>query len=453
MYGQLTLLVIASIVSPTIIAIAGIVVAVVVVIGGVLVYRSGKNKGTKAPSSAGQTDWQRQSQLGGAGGWNQQAMGNNMGGVNSDAPSWAQQSQQMGQAGWNNQGMGMAQQGQQGQPGTWSAGQDVPSQVPSWAAQANQATPSWGPQNNPNSTQQASWQGAQQSSSPSWAAQNSQPQQPQPAAPPRGNQGFQTAQGPQGGQAPWDVNQPIAAQDSWGMQVPGMAQNQGMQQPQTSYGGGNASASSWNQPGIAGAGGAKSAQSGPNDAWSAGIPQAPQGQHAPLSGNNALGGFSAVPANGPAQAPSWQQNNGFGQAGQAGMMSGNAGGRQAPSFAENTMMSGVDNDRTILRAPGTGLGVVRVEEGKEPGREYEIRKDSLSIGRSRESDIFLEDLAVSRLHASIVNQGNGNYALKDEGSANGTKINGQLVGKYQTFPLQDGDRIQLGQTVLVFGHR
>lgn len=108
----------------------------------------------------------------------------------------------------------------------------------------------------------------------------------------------------------------------------------------------------------------------------------------------------------------------------------------------------------IAGQPGMqGVGMVRVEEGKEPGKVYEVRKDSLSIGRSRESDIFLEDLAVSRLHASIVNMGNGSYALKDEGSANGTKVNGQLVNKYQTYPLQEGDKIQLGQTVLVFTKR
>lgn len=116
------------------------------------------------------------------------------------------------------------------------------------------------------------------------------------------------------------------------------------------------------------------------------------------------------------------------------------------------MMPG-DADKTMLRAPGMGSGYVRVEEGKEPGRAYEIKKDALSIGRSRESDIFLEDLAVSRLHASIVSMGNGEYALKDEGSANGTKVNGQPVGKYQTFPLKEGDKIQLGQTVLVFMRR
>ena len=95
---------------------------------------------------------------------------------------------------------------------------------------------------------------------------------------------------------------------------------------------------------------------------------------------------------------------------------------------------------------------MRIEEGKEPGRVYEIRKETLSIGRSRESDIFLEDLAVSRLHASIINMG-GNYALRDEGSANGTKVNGQTVNKYQPYPLQEGDKIQLGQTVLVFARR
>jgi pSer/pThr/pTyr-binding forkhead associated (FHA) protein len=101
--------------------------------------------------------------------------------------------------------------------------------------------------------------------------------------------------------------------------------------------------------------------------------------------------------------------------------------------------------------PQNRLGIVRVKEGKEPGRIYEVRKGELSIGRSRDSDIFLEDLAVSRLHAKIINEGNSNYALKDEGSANGTKVNGQLVNRNQKHPLQEGDEIQLGQTVLVFG--
>src|SRR5947209_10660144 len=121
-------------------------------------------------------------------------------------------------------------------------------------------------------------------------------------------------------------------------------------------------------------------------------------------------------------------------------------------------MENPDGDRTLLRpsgAPAAGsqgrLGIVRIEEGKEPGRIYEVRKESLSIGRSRERDIFLEDLAVSRLHAYIINRGGGTYALRDEGSANGTKVNGHKVNKDQLLPLNEGDKIQIGETVLIFG--
>jgi len=144
-------------------------------------------------------------------------------------------------------------------------------------------------------------------------------------------------------------------------------------------------------------------------------------------------------------SPSWQQQG------------PSNGGPFYPIGAGQDMAGtyGGESDKTVFRnaGPQSRLGVVRVEEGKDPGRIYEVRKESLSIGRSRESDIFLEDLAVSRLHASIVNMGSGNYGLKDEGSANGTKVNGQLVPKNQTYPLNDGDKIQLGQTVLVFGKR
>jgi hypothetical protein len=183
------------------------------------------------------------------------------------------------------------------------------------------------------------------------------------------------------------------------------------------------------------------------DAW--GQP-AQQNQQQPQSGwQGAMGAgqqpMSPPPGSNMAQ-PGWQQQQGYpASQGQQGY----GMGVEMP-----------DSDRTVLGpvggrapvAPG-GTGMVRIEEGKEPGRIYEIRKESLSIGRSRESDIFLEDLAVSRLHASIINMGNGNFALRDEGSANGTKVNGQPVSKYQPYTLQDGDKIQLGQTVLVFGHR
>ncbi len=94
--------------------------------------------------------------------------------------------------------------------------------------------------------------------------------------------------------------------------------------------------------------------------------------------------------------------------------------------------------------------MIVVRQGKEPGRIYEVRKDRLTIGRSRESDIFLEDLAVSRLHTTVGRDESGRYLLRDENSANGTYVNGQRVAEHV---LEEGDEIQVGQTVLSFVRR
>ena len=79
-----------------------------------------------------------------------------------------------------------------------------------------------------------------------------------------------------------------------------------------------------------------------------------------------------------------------------------------------------------------------------------MSKDRLTIGRHRESDVFLEDLAVSRLHTTISHDPSGRYILRDENSANGTYVNGQRVSEQV---LKDGDEVQVGQTVLVFQQR
>lgn len=79
-----------------------------------------------------------------------------------------------------------------------------------------------------------------------------------------------------------------------------------------------------------------------------------------------------------------------------------------------------------------------------------IRGDRLTIGRSRDSDIFLEDLAVSRLHATIYRADNGQYVVRDENSANGTTVNGQRIGEHV---LEESDEIGVGQTTLGFAHR
>ncbi len=106
--------------------------------------------------------------------------------------------------------------------------------------------------------------------------------------------------------------------------------------------------------------------------------------------------------------------------------------------------------------PGAGraaasAGAVFVErEGKAVGTEYPLRKDRVTIGRHRESDIFLGDLAVSRLHTTVLRDPSGQLIVHDENSANGTFVNGQRITDHV---LREGDVVQIGSTVLVFQRR
>ena len=73
-------------------------------------------------------------------------------------------------------------------------------------------------------------------------------------------------------------------------------------------------------------------------------------------------------------------------------------------------------------------------------RDYEIDKDSISIGRKHGNDIQLNDLTVSGRHALITQMGDNAY-VDDLGSTNGTLLNGGRIAKSQ---LKHGDTIQTG---------
>ncbi len=169
-----------------------------------------------------------------------------------------------------------------------------------------------------------------------------------------------------------------------------------------------------------------------------------QGAAAPPSGP----GWRPAQPTMPAPSPAQQGGGGWG--GQ--QMNGGWGG---PAAAANQPGGGWDGGMPAAGAWGGApaaqrLGVLVVRQGKEQGKTFELRKDRMTVGRSRESDIFLEDLAVSRLHTTILQDGAGRYLLRDEGSANGTYVNQQRVSEQI---LEDGDEIQVGQTILVFGWR
>ena len=90
--------------------------------------------------------------------------------------------------------------------------------------------------------------------------------------------------------------------------------------------------------------------------------------------------------------------------------------------------------------------VLRVVSGFNPGKEYFYEK-AASIGRVESNDVVLVEPGVSRNHCRIEDD-HGVFMLKDLGSANGTRLNGELCKENEV--LRDGDYVTLGQITLQF---
>lgn len=93
-----------------------------------------------------------------------------------------------------------------------------------------------------------------------------------------------------------------------------------------------------------------------------------------------------------------------------------------------------------------GRALLVVKRGPNAGSKFFLDAEGASIGRHPDSDIFLDDVTVSRRHAEI-NRPDGGFALQDVGSLNGTYVNRERVEKS---PLRSGDEIQIGKFKLVF---
>ena len=80
------------------------------------------------------------------------------------------------------------------------------------------------------------------------------------------------------------------------------------------------------------------------------------------------------------------------------------------------------------------------------GKRHELADRALVLGRSRDSDIPVDDPNVSRRHAEIRHE-NGAYWIVDLGSTNGVTVNGERVKRAK---LEPDDRVVLGTTELRF---
>lgn len=88
-----------------------------------------------------------------------------------------------------------------------------------------------------------------------------------------------------------------------------------------------------------------------------------------------------------------------------------------------------------------------VQRGPKAGSRFALSTDVVTAGRHPESDIFLDDITVSRRHAELRRLADGTWLACDTGSLNGTYLNGERV---DTAILQNGDELQIGKFKLVF---
>ena len=95
------------------------------------------------------------------------------------------------------------------------------------------------------------------------------------------------------------------------------------------------------------------------------------------------------------------------------------------------------------------MATLTIMQGGEVGKQFEISNHESSIGRSPECDFVLDVAAVSRRHA-IVTRDKDLYLIRDNGSRNGTIVNGhQIEGQAQ---LRDGDQILICDVLIEFHH-
>jgi len=95
------------------------------------------------------------------------------------------------------------------------------------------------------------------------------------------------------------------------------------------------------------------------------------------------------------------------------------------------------------------MGALNVIGGADRGKRFDLTLPETRIGRGADQDVVLSDIAVSRRHITVLQEG-PRYRLRDLGSGNGTLVNGQRI---DTVLLNDGDHIELGNTVLRFNQQ
>ncbi len=102
------------------------------------------------------------------------------------------------------------------------------------------------------------------------------------------------------------------------------------------------------------------------------------------------------------------------------------------------------------RAPGPGPDTPVFAIRKGPGAAI---GNFISVGRTRNNDVVILDVSVTKFHAMFTQDASGNFLVQDAGSRNGTWINGvkvPTVAEGAPIPVKTGAEVRLGHVVLSF---
>ena len=120
------------------------------------------------------------------------------------------------------------------------------------------------------------------------------------------------------------------------------------------------------------------------------------------------------------------------------------GGQAAADADERASLAPAD--AAAVDALPSGSALLVVQRGPGAGSRYLLDTDLSTVGRHPESDIFLDDITVSRRHVEFRRQ-DGSFRVHDVGSLNGTYVNGDRVDDAE---LQNGDEVRIGKFRLIF---
>jgi hypothetical protein len=107
------------------------------------------------------------------------------------------------------------------------------------------------------------------------------------------------------------------------------------------------------------------------------------------------------------------------------------------------------DDRAVVSEIQSSNGekaMIFIVRGANKGSRFLVTSEGATIGRNTTSSIFLDDVTVSRTHATI-SKSEGNFILRDSGSLNGTYINNLSITEHA---LASGDEFQIGKFHLLF---